>query len=436
MRTRYNVRTGVTKIKSKARQFSNKLTFGIAAGVASIGLAIIPMAAAANTVVTPSNPQGWNNLDTGTAGTVQYVPSSGGLGSGALEFTTPNGSDYTRFRNDTINMKVSDITSLSYMTNQVSAPGQESTADVNLRMYICTTGTDCDGGFNDVLVYEPYYNNAQQVIQPGQWQTWSISQSTGYWWSNSKLTYNGHTTTGAGSYATNFNLSDVVTSYPDAQIYSVGLGTGTSNSPWTVQADGVQINSTTYDFELNPSTVKVTIDKYIDGVKATAVTANNSTFPMQSSWTTTNIGSGTGTYGLGPVGYNSNNAYEAVTSDMSQGADYSTSEVAGGSVVGTSCTVNGAPYALVGYSTGDTLAAAQNAGPSATLPSFTNIQNDKYVIVWNKTCPPAPTVATNKDQCKNDGWMSLVDNNGKHFKNQGDCVSFVATKGKNQANGH
>lgn len=39
---------------------------------------------------------------------------------------------------------------------------------------------------------------------------------------------------------------------------------------------------------------------------------------------------------------------------------------------------------------------------------------------------PAPT---NKDRCKNDGWKNFND---PTFKNQGDCVSFVATNGKNQ----
>lgn len=37
---------------------------------------------------------------------------------------------------------------------------------------------------------------------------------------------------------------------------------------------------------------------------------------------------------------------------------------------------------------------------------------------------------TSKDQCKNDGWKTYGT-----FKNQGDCVSFVATKGKNQPSG-
>jgi hypothetical protein len=46
----------------------------------------------------------------------------------------------------------------------------------------------------------------------------------------------------------------------------------------------------------------------------------------------------------------------------------------------------------------------------------------------------APQVGppTNSDQCKNDGWKQF---NNPAFKNQGDCVSYVATKGKNGGNG-
>ena len=36
-----------------------------------------------------------------------------------------------------------------------------------------------------------------------------------------------------------------------------------------------------------------------------------------------------------------------------------------------------------------------------------------------------------KDECKNGGWQSMIDNAGNSFKNQGDCVSYFATKGKN-----
>jgi len=45
---------------------------------------------------------------------------------------------------------------------------------------------------------------------------------------------------------------------------------------------------------------------------------------------------------------------------------------------------------------------------------------------------PAPSTPTSKDQCKNGGWKTFTN---PSFKNQGDCVSFVATHGKNPPNG-
>ncbi len=44
-------------------------------------------------------------------------------------------------------------------------------------------------------------------------------------------------------------------------------------------------------------------------------------------------------------------------------------------------------------------------------------------------------VPLNVDDCKKGGWKTLVDSSGNSFKNQGDCVSFVATGGKNLAAG-
>ena len=45
-------------------------------------------------------------------------------------------------------------------------------------------------------------------------------------------------------------------------------------------------------------------------------------------------------------------------------------------------------------------------------------------------------VATDKNQCKNGGWEGRADSEGNSFKNQGDCVSSVATKGKNSGRGN
>jgi hypothetical protein len=41
-----------------------------------------------------------------------------------------------------------------------------------------------------------------------------------------------------------------------------------------------------------------------------------------------------------------------------------------------------------------------------------------------------PSLPTSKDQCKNGGWRNFPG-----FKNQGDCVSFVATGGRNPPSG-
>lgn len=47
----------------------------------------------------------------------------------------------------------------------------------------------------------------------------------------------------------------------------------------------------------------------------------------------------------------------------------------------------------------------------------------------------APPIATSKNQCKKGGWTLYTDSAGNPFKNQGDCVSYVATEGRNPADG-
>jgi hypothetical protein len=55
----------------------------------------------------------------------------------------------------------------------------------------------------------------------------------------------------------------------------------------------------------------------------------------------------------------------------------------------------------------------------AGLPAYVNDQGNLEVT-------DAPPLPTSKCQCKNGGWRDFGV-----FRNQGDCVSFVATKGKN-----
>jgi hypothetical protein len=56
--------------------------------------------------------------------------------------------------------------------------------------------------------------------------------------------------------------------------------------------------------------------------------------------------------------------------------------------------------------------------------------NSGSMTVTITVTPPAPTVPTDKAQCKDGGWKAYGI-----FKNQGDCVSYVVTGGRNQPAG-
>ena len=87
-----------------------------------------------------------------------------------------------------------------------------------------------------------------------------------------------------------------------------------------------------------------------------------------------------------------------------------------------------------------TLAALKAACPDAVVvgfginvgtfnPSY-NVETDLFNFNGTTYNFEPYTVVTDKDQCKNDGWKTAKDANGNSFKNQGACVSFVASNGK------
>ncbi len=68
---------------------------------------------------------------------------------------------------------------------------------------------------------------------------------------------------------------------------------------------------------------------------------------------------------------------------------------------------------------------------STTLTPFGPAIDNVAVEDITVTETPTPTPTPVGNQCKNGGWKLLDDGLGHKFKNQGDCVSFFATKGKN-----
>jgi hypothetical protein len=66
------------------------------------------------------------------------------------------------------------------------------------------------------------------------------------------------------------------------------------------------------------------------------------------------------------------------------------------------------------------------APADCSIPSDLSGLSTWWVGAGDVTVHDAPALPTTQQQCKNGGWGTYGV-----FKNQGDCVSFVATKGKN-----
>ena len=73
------------------------------------------------------------------------------------------------------------------------------------------------------------------------------------------------------------------------------------------------------------------------------------------------------------------------------------------------------------------LATVQNLMQIPVITDFTPILPAPQAP---ETCPLVGP-PSNKNECKKDGWMLF---NNPFFKNQGDCVSYVATGGKPRSN--
>jgi hypothetical protein len=147
-----------------------------------------------------------------------------------------------------------------------------------------------------------------------------------------------------------------------------------------------------------PQALNVTVVKYLDGLQqATATSANNTYFLMTDAWTDPVAGaSGAGRFSLGPVGLNTTNPYQAVTATLFGGSAYRLSESTDQYAVGTTCN-QGQAFELYGYTVGDTLAQAAAATPSLTKPNLTDMTNNKFIIVWNRSCPQDQTIVAGND---------------------------------------
>lgn len=82
-------------------------------------------------------------------------------------------------------------------------------------------------------------------------------------------------------------------------------------------------------------------------------------------------------------------------------------------------------YSFVATSASTVLTFTSTTPASAYGPALDN------VVVTEAASGNGATKAS----CKKGGWKIMTDSAGHHFKNQGDCVSFYATGGRNHAAG-
>jgi hypothetical protein len=238
----YDINRGVKRMKTKNDLGKTLLGFVALAFPGVLALSSLGASAAASTVVvTPTNTQGWSTADTRPGGAVNHVadPTSP-YPSGALQLTTDGTNAAKAQYLHSASGSLNSVTNLSYSTKQVSGP---ATADPSYQLAVDLNGS-ATGGFTN-LVYEPYWNG---TVAPGEWQTWDVTN--GQFWSSGTFS-DGTCTVAAGAGGAPFyTLSALKTACPDAVVLGFGVNVGTYNPNYVVEADGVQFNDTTYNFEL------------------------------------------------------------------------------------------------------------------------------------------------------------------------------------------
>lgn len=73
----------------------------------------------------------------------------------------------------------------------------------------------------------------------------------------------------------------------------------------------------------------------------------------------------------------------------------------------------------------------QGGGNPGLIGAVDGLAVNDTVYSFEATSAPTPTFPVSKEDCKKNGYQEFT---GKQFRNQGECVSYVASKGKNSSN--
>jgi hypothetical protein len=383
----YDIKKGLTRTKTRLAVAFSGAALVLGGGAMSLASIATTHAAGPTVVVHPGNTQ-WSTADTRPGGAVSFINDPGSPApTGALQLTTDaSTTSKAQYLHDA-NTALANVTELSYQTKQVSGP---AFADPSYQFLVDLNGSAA-GGFT-TFVYEPYENG---VVTPGSWQSWDVD--AGQFWSSRTFTDGTCAVVAGGGGAPFYTLAQLKTDCPSAVAVGFGVNIGSNNPSYNVETDLVNFNGTTYDFEATASTTA-----------APSITspANNATI------TTAQLNKVDWTDSTGAVTYQ----YRAFSDPAYTASVYDSGPTLTSSEIPTPGTPPGEYYVQVRAFDSD-----------GNVSAWSNDATNPYHF----TVVPVVSLA-NKDACKNNGWKT---SNTPVFKNQGDCVSYFATGGRNPANG-
>lgn len=384
------------------------------------------------------------------AGTANFVtgPTTPPLGSGSLQFATPTTVDKAQvFNYEHIGTALSAIAAIRYSTYR-TLPANPTTSRVvaALNLQVDWNGA-ATGGFT-TLVYEPVNNSVSPSFQPlvvtGAWQTWdAINSGNARWWSTAAI--NGQC---AGQGTCIRTWAQIKANNPSAVITGgVGINQGSANPGVTSAVDAFTFDQVTYDFE-------PTEDSDGDGVQDQADNCPTTPNADQANLDGDSLGDACDPDIDGDTVANGSDNCPTTANPGQADADHDgigdvcDTDVDGDAVPNTTdncpTTPNPSQADLDGDGIGDAcdpdidgdgVPNASDNCQTTPNPSQSDLDGDGLGTACDDAnhdgiddTPPPVTAA----QCKKDGWRAF---NNPAFKNQGDCVSYIATDGRNGPNG-
>lgn len=233
------------------------------------------------------------------------------------------------------------------------------------------------------------------------------------------------------STATPFEFNNTTASIGSGSLYIKPIGANASDkfiAENFINTPISNVNSISYDFKIGSTSLDTQEEQFYMNVYANFGTSSDLKFYDCRYNVVPTVGS---TAGFTTVTFDPSLAYPVTQSGSSP---YACPAIPADMDLQSA----GSNIRVFALNVGDT--SASDVGLSGYLDNVvTNLDTGITIYDFESAfVPPTNTVPTTKYQCMNNGWKTLKDAvaGGKNFKNQGDCVSFVATKGKNTGAGN